>query len=609
MSVVIVVANPETDEPPPPDTSPPTVTRTDPSADSTVSATPEIYVRFNEDVTGARITVTDSSGSPVSGVVEAGHTAAGWTFKPQATFGFGEYRVTVEGAVDPAGNAMTAAYTWTFSVGNTTADGLVAAFGFEEGSGTTVADSSGNNHTGTASATTWVSGKFGNALSFIGSSGSWLSVPDSESLRLTTGMTLSAWVKPTANDGFRTVIMKDHADGSAYGLYASNGTVPSTWFLKPDASSHNQVDGTSALPTTSWSHIATTYDGTTARLHVNGTQVAQLAAAGSLTDDGGALRIGGNIKWGEYFSGIIDEVRAYSRAQSTDEIQADMEKAVSFVPPLRSTAAKQDAAIPPAPDNNLPKAANAFERLTPAKCAQNELSGRPQGWVLNHYSWCQLGRVEALWQSGRCIDPNSAICIPEQETFRAKVMLIGHSFNGMVGVDRTKGDTARDFVVEAYVYEAATYGRMSPTRRMTLTVDIGNKKNCEVVRSRGGQAIDNSRSDIISNWKVNGRATFWFRCAPGKAPVFRNNEWVSPTRVRNDEDVSITTIRPSVNLPDGPNTQWKYITPTVRTVIGNSIRCDSATYIASLSGGCFFTRPSPRSSGPTPQKPSVALWR
>ncbi|MFI6910501.1 LamG-like jellyroll fold domain-containing protein [Nonomuraea sp. NPDC050394] len=808
----IVADNPETDDPPPADTSPPTVARTDPQADSTVSAVSEIYVRFNEDVTGVQVTVKDSSGSPVGGVVESSHTAAGWKFKPQTTLSPGAYHVTVEGAADAAGNAITAPYAWTFSVGRTTAEGLVAAFGFEEGSGTTTVDSSGNGHTGTASATTWVSGKFGNALSFTGSNGSWLTVPHSESLRLTAGMTLSAWVKPATNDSYRTVLMKDHSkgsaygiyssngtvpsawflkpdatshnqvdgtsalpanswshvattydgttarlyvngdqvaqltttgdlvddggalriggntrwgeyfngtidevriynraqstdeiqtdmataitepgpppadgqglvaafgfeegsgtttvdssgnghtgtasattwvsgkfgnalsftgsngswltvphseslrltagmtlsawvkpatndsyrtvlmkdhsNGSAYGIYSSNGTVPSAWFLKPDATSHNQVDGTSALPANSWSHVATTYDGTTARLYVNGDQVAQLTTTGDLVDDGGALRIGGNTRWGEYFNGTIDEVRIYNRAQSTDEIQTDMATAVSFAPPLRGTAAKSAAAaIPPDPDNNLPKAANAFDRLTPTKCAQNEsLSGRPQGWVLNHYTWCQLGRVNAIWQSGRCIDPNSTICIPEQETFRAKVMLIGHSFNGTVGVDRAKGDTPRDFVVEAYVYDAATYGAMPPTRRMTLNVDIGNKKNCEVVRSRGGQSIDNSRSDIISNWKVNGRATFWFRCSPGKAPVFRTNEWVTPTKVRNDEDVSITTIRPSVNLPDWPNTRWMYITPTVRTVIGNSIRCDSATYIAFRSGGCIFYKTKP----------------
>jgi len=36
------------------------------------------------------------------------------------------------------------------------------------------------------------------------------------------------------------------------------------------------------------------------------------------------LRIGGNAIWGEYFNGLIDEVRVYSRALAQSEIQADM---------------------------------------------------------------------------------------------------------------------------------------------------------------------------------------------------------------------------------------------------------------------------------------------
>jgi hypothetical protein len=44
--------------------------------------------------------------------------------------------------------------------------------------------------------------------------------------------------------------------------------------------------------------LAVTYDGTMARLFVNGTQVSRLPMTGSLVDDGGALRLGGNTRWG-----------------------------------------------------------------------------------------------------------------------------------------------------------------------------------------------------------------------------------------------------------------------------------------------------------------------
>src|SRR5690348_8701878 len=88
-------------------------------------------------------------------------------------------------------------------------NGLVAAYSFDQ-SGSTVADFSGNGNTGTVSNATWTSaGKYGGAFSFNGTS-SMITVPDSPSLDLTTGMTLEAWVKPTVSDSsWRCILMKE----------------------------------------------------------------------------------------------------------------------------------------------------------------------------------------------------------------------------------------------------------------------------------------------------------------------------------------------------------------------------------------------------------------
>src|SRR5262245_9788455 len=77
--------------------------------------------------------------------------------------------------------------------------GLVAAYALNEGSGTTVADSSGNNNNGTITAATWTtSGQFGNALVFNGTSAR-VTITNSASLGLTSGMSLEAWVFPTGS--------------------------------------------------------------------------------------------------------------------------------------------------------------------------------------------------------------------------------------------------------------------------------------------------------------------------------------------------------------------------------------------------------------------------
>ncbi|MFC4118968.1 LamG-like jellyroll fold domain-containing protein [Nonomuraea zeae] len=206
--------------------------------------------------------------------------------------------------------------------------GLVAGYGMDEGTGVSVADSSGQNNTGTGTSTTVVDGKYGKALSFDGTS-SWVTVPDTASLRLTTGMTLSAWVNPASVANWRSVVGKELGTGGvSYTLYASNGAAPSGWAQDAPGSSAT-VDGMSPLSVNTWSHLALTYDGAALRLFVNGQQVAQTDFSGSLYSDGSPLRIGGNQIWREYFHGLIDEVRVYNRAQSAAEIQTDMNTPLS----------------------------------------------------------------------------------------------------------------------------------------------------------------------------------------------------------------------------------------------------------------------------------------
>ena len=103
----------------------------------------------------------------------------------------------------------------------TSAPGLVAAYAFNEGSGTTTVDATGKGHTGSLVGATWTTaGKNGNALSFNGTS-NLVSVADAADLDMTTGLTMEAWVRPTTLSGWRTVALKEALPGGlAYALYA-----------------------------------------------------------------------------------------------------------------------------------------------------------------------------------------------------------------------------------------------------------------------------------------------------------------------------------------------------------------------------------------------------
>lgn len=225
--------------------------------------------------------------------------------------------------------------------------GPVAAYNFNEATGTTVNDASGNGNSGTISGATRAAGKFGNALSFNGTS-DWVTIPHAAVLNLTTALTLEAWVKPSALADWRAVLLKESSSGLSYALYASDTASHPSGYIR--RSGDVGASGSSAPALNTWTHLATTYDGATLRLFVNGVQAASRAVTGSIVTSASPLRIGGDSVWGEYFSGLIDEVRVYNRALTAVEIQSDMVTPVGTPPPTGSWTLQ--GSISPAADGS-----------------------------------------------------------------------------------------------------------------------------------------------------------------------------------------------------------------------------------------------------------------
>jgi hypothetical protein len=201
------------------------------------------------------------------------------------------------------------------------ASGLVAAFSFDEGTGTTALDASGNALNGAISGATWSTGRNGGALAFDGVDDR-VTVADHALLDVTR-LTVSAWIRPTVRTPWMTVVMKETPDNLAYALYANNdASRPAGEVLVSGVI--RIATGTAAVSTTAWTHLAYTYDGANMRMYVNGVLVRTVARTGNITVSTGPLRIGGNEVWGEFFTGLIDDVRVYNRALTLAEVQADM---------------------------------------------------------------------------------------------------------------------------------------------------------------------------------------------------------------------------------------------------------------------------------------------
>lgn len=199
---------------------------------------------------------------------------------------------------------------------------LVAAYSFDEGAGTTVADASGNNNTGTLVGATWTgSGKINGALSFDGTS-SRVDVPNAASLQLSTAMTLEAWVNPTTiTSKWRDVIYKGRDN---YFLAATSTNASKPVGAGIIGGINTKAYGTAPLATGTWTHLAATYDGAALRFYVNGTLVRTTAVTGTIATSANPLQIGGDSIFGQYFAGRIDEVRVYNTALTQAEIQIDM---------------------------------------------------------------------------------------------------------------------------------------------------------------------------------------------------------------------------------------------------------------------------------------------
>ncbi len=316
------------------DTTPPATSLTAPGNGTTVSGTATVSASASDNVGVAGVQFK-LDGLNLGGEDTTAPYSLTWDTTTAAN---GSHTLTAV-ARDSAGNQATSTAR-TVTVSNSALPpppppiGLVAAYSFSEGSGTSVGDASGNNNVGmvTGGAAWTTQGHFGSAISFDGVD-DLIAIADSATLDLTNGMTLEAWVNPTGLSGWRTVVMKEINAGLAYALYANdNAPDPAAYVHLANQSVSNHVGGTSQLPLNTWSHVAATFDGTTVRVFVNGVEVGNAPASGSLVHSSNSLRIGGNAVWGEYFAGVIDEVRIYNRALTATDIHADMATPIAAPP-------------------------------------------------------------------------------------------------------------------------------------------------------------------------------------------------------------------------------------------------------------------------------------
>jgi len=158
-----------------------------------------------------------------------------------------------------------------------TADATLAAhWTFDEGTGTTAADSSGNGHNGTLGANaSWAPGVVGpHSVAFNGTATSNVDVPGPV-VDTTQSFTVSAWVKLGSGSGYQTFVSIDGTQVSGFYLQlrGDTGTFALTRITSDSPSAPASISGASTSPSLgTWYHLVAVQDTAagTVQLFVDG---------------------------------------------------------------------------------------------------------------------------------------------------------------------------------------------------------------------------------------------------------------------------------------------------------------------------------------------------
>jgi concanavalin A-like lectin/glucanase superfamily protein len=329
--------------PPPPDTTAPS---TPTSLTATAVSFSEVNLTWtastdNVGVTGYRVFRCQGAGCSPTALVATAPSASFSDTGLAATSSY-TYAVTAVDAANNASGVSTAASATTPAMPPATLN-IVAAYGFNEGTGLTAADDSPNRNAGTLSGATWTTaGRSGNAVAFNGTGG-LVEAADIDPLTPQTDVTFQAWVllssaptevasvfnkwSQTADDEYLVGI---NPNRTLYFAWQTTGGA--TW----GTAAYNQASGSAVIPLNAFTHIAVVRSGATLRFYING----QLDVAVSVLDTNPfrngstTLRLGAQARGARnrFLNGVIDEAIIYSRALTAAEIQAYMNIALSRPP-------------------------------------------------------------------------------------------------------------------------------------------------------------------------------------------------------------------------------------------------------------------------------------
>ncbi|SDZ21385.1 Alginate lyase [Variovorax sp. YR266] len=205
---------------------------------------------------------------------------------------------------------------------------LLMQLKFDETSGTTAADATGRfGASALQGGAAWVAGREGNAVVLDGKAGSYVALPAGVVSKDLADFSITAWLYIDSLATWSRVF--DFGSGERrYMMLTARSNSGTPRFAISTVHGYNEqvIDGSAALPTGKWVHVAVTVSGALGTLYVDGVEAgsnAQMSLGpfdlGSTTQNWlGRSQFSGD----SYLKGRIDDFRIYSGALGSADVAA-----------------------------------------------------------------------------------------------------------------------------------------------------------------------------------------------------------------------------------------------------------------------------------------------
>lgn len=218
-----------------------------------------------------------------------------------------------------ASDSSTQTYTVTVIIAPN--DSLFISYSFEETTGTTIFDSSGNDNNGSLNGASRVVGKFGKAVAFPLST-SRIDIPQPP-YNMNGQMSIECWFYlPVVSSSTDYSILTGY-NYHELSLYIHNGKITLDW------NSTNYINSNATIFQNQWYYLVITTDGNYIRLYINGTEdnSENISLPSIFSIDGyqigsRCVYTGGTpmIDYQDNFTGTIDEFKWWKKILTASEI-------------------------------------------------------------------------------------------------------------------------------------------------------------------------------------------------------------------------------------------------------------------------------------------------